>query len=135
VRSHSLVLGATVSAVFINVLHVLKVMECRHKFGIKPPAVVAGPEHIKKHPDAALFDCGELCHQSLVFPKLTLDEAFRAHANYLENLPPFLVSIAILGLRYPVASAVATAIWIAGRVAYLFGYVNKGKQGAKARVP
>ncbi|KAL2211925.1 hypothetical protein CC79DRAFT_1329218 [Sarocladium strictum] len=93
-------------------------MECRHKFGIKPPAVVAGPEHIKKHPDAALFDC-----------------AFRAHANYLENLPPFLVSIAILGLRYPVASAVATAIWIAGRVAYLFGYVNKGKQGAKARVP
>jgi hypothetical protein len=41
----------------------------------------------------------------------------------------------VSGLKWPVASAAAGGVWIVGRIAYLYGYVNTGKSGVKARAP
>lgn len=49
--------------------------------------------------------------------------AQRAHQNYLENLPTMIVTAAIGGLTYPVASAALGALWLAGRVVYAKGYI------------
>ncbi|KAK0392139.1 hypothetical protein NLU13_1637 [Sarocladium strictum] len=116
--NYGLVLGVAVSSLFVNFFHVMKVVNLRQKFGIKGPAVTAGPEHLKKNPESKVFDC-----------------AFRAHANYTENLPSFLTSLAITGLRYPTLSAVAGGIWILGRIIYLYGYINTGNSAVKSRAP
>jgi len=46
----------------------------------------------------------------------------RAHQNTLENYPQFLLLLFIGGLEMPVLSALAGAIWVAGRVSYALGY-------------
>lgn len=50
-------------------------------------------------------------------------------ANYVENLPNFLIFLTIAGLRYPVYSAVAGAIYLAGRVTYTIGYASGNPEG------
>lgn len=50
--------------------------------------------------------------------------AQRAHQNYLENLPTFLVTSAIAGLQYPIPTAVMGVVWCAGRLVYAKGYIN-----------
>ena len=54
----------------------------------------------------------------------------RAHANFLENQPSFLVTLLISGLQYPVLSAIMGAVWSSGRVLYLYGYTQRRLQEA-----
>lgn len=42
----------------------------------------------------------------------------RAHQNSLENLPSFLSLLLLAGVRHPVTSAIAGAIYLIGRVIY-----------------
>lgn len=56
--------------------------------------------------------------------------AQRAHANFTENHTSFLVALTISGLRSPVASAMAGAAWVTGRIIYALGYTsNAGPDG------
>jgi glutathione S-transferase len=48
----------------------------------------------------------------------------RCHANYLENLPIFLVGLLFGGLKYPVLSSTLGAAWLAFRVLYTIGYAS-----------
>jgi glutathione S-transferase len=50
--------------------------------------------------------------------------AQRAHQNYLENLPTFLVTSAIAGIQYPIPTAVMGLVWCTGRFVYAKGYIN-----------
>jgi glutathione S-transferase len=55
--------------------------------------------------------------------------AQRAHANFTENLTPFLGSLLIAGLKYPVFSASLGAVWSVARTVYALGYTSKGPEG------
>lgn len=68
-------------------------------------AAYASNEEAKRDPAANAFNCAQ-----------------RAHGNYLEQLPNFLILLGVSGIRYPVYAAVAGAVWLAGRVAYTVGY-------------
>jgi hypothetical protein len=53
------------------------------------------------------------------FPLLYI--AQRAHANFTENLTPYMVMMLIAGTRYPVPAAALWAGWLASRVVYTIG--------------
>lgn len=65
-------------------------------------------------------------------PKKT---AQRAHANFTENLTPFLGALLVSGLQYPVFAASLGAVWTFGRVLFALGYTSSGPQGRLAYVP
>lgn len=58
--------------------------------------------------------------------------AQRAHANFTENLTPFLGQLLLAGVRFPLLSAGLGAAWVVTRFMYAQGYATKG---AKARAP
>lgn len=58
--------------------------------------------------------------------------AQRAHANFTENLTPFLATLFIAGLRFPCAAAGLGFGWLVSRVVYTIGYTSKN--GPKGRV-
>lgn len=60
--------------------------------------------------------------------------AQRAHGNYLENHPTFLVTMLISGLKYPIISSVMGAAWLLFRVVYAVGYTRADKEGGKGRL-
>ena len=59
--------------------------------------------------------------------------AQRAHANILEQLPSFLVTLLVSGLKYPVLSAGMGAFWVVCRVFYAVGYTRPNYEGGKGR--
>jgi len=65
--------------------------------------------------------------------KYVFNCAQRAHANFLEHQPQFLIPLLISGLRYPVASAVLGLAWCVARVMYAVGYVTGKAEGGKGR--
>jgi glutathione S-transferase len=44
----------------------------------------------------------------------------------LENYPQFLMLLFVGGLHYPLVTALAGVIWIAGKVSYSLGYYTGG---------
>ena len=46
----------------------------------------------------------------------------RAHQNTLENLPIFIATLLLGGLRHPRYAAIFGGIWFVGRVVYTVGY-------------
>ncbi|MCJ1379404.1 hypothetical protein MMC17_002505 [Xylographa soralifera] len=59
--------------------------------------------------------------------------AQRSHAQFLEQLPPFLVTLLVSGLKYPVLSAGLGAFWVVSRVLYAIGYTRPQIEGGKGR--
>lgn len=55
--------------------------------------------------------------------------AQRAHANFTENLTPFLGALLISGIQYPLFAASLGAVWSAARVVFALGYTSSGPQG------
>lgn len=58
--------------------------------------------------------------------------AQRAHANYTENLTPFLGSLLIAGLRYPIIAASLGGAWTVSRTVYAYGYAKGGPKAREA---
>lgn len=97
---------------------------CRHFFfsqkstfqGIGYPNAYATPEQAAADPAAYRLNCAQ-----------------RAHANYTENLGPFLANLLVAGLRFPVYAAAAGVVWLVARVVYTKGYTSdKGPAGRMA---
>jgi len=59
--------------------------------------------------------------------------AQRAHANFLEALPSFLVFSAITGLEWPVATAAMGATWVVGRLVYALAYRRSTREAGRGR--
>ena len=55
--------------------------------------------------------------------------AQRAHANFTENLTPFLGGLLIAGLRFPVVAGGLGAGWVLARIIYAWGYAKNGPKG------
>ncbi|KAF4470578.1 MAPEG family [Fusarium albosuccineum] len=101
------VLAVATSTFFLNTIHAYRTSTIRESSGVQYPASYASEERATKDPQAFLFNCAQ-----------------RAHANFTENLTPFLGSLLIAGLRFPVASASIDAVWSASRIVYLVGYTS-----------
>lgn len=61
------------------------------------------------------------------------DCAQRAHANFLEHYPAFLIGLLGSGIRYPVTASTVGLIWGASRVLYLYGYTRRDKVKGEGR--
>ncbi|MCJ1289853.1 hypothetical protein MMC34_001386 [Xylographa carneopallida] len=59
--------------------------------------------------------------------------AQRSHAQFIEQLPAFLITLLVSGLRYPVVSAGLGAFWLFCRVLYAIGYTRPQFEGGKGR--
>ncbi|KAI1098540.1 membrane-associated proteins in eicosanoid and glutathione metabolism [Jackrogersella minutella] len=106
------VLTVAASSIFINTLHVVLTVKARKASGLTYPTPYASKELADKDPKAYAFNCAQ-----------------RAHANYTENLTPFLGALLISGLYYPTAAGAAGAAWVVGRFWYAIGYASNGPQG------
>jgi len=60
---------------------------------------------------------------------LDLNNAQRAHGNYVEQLPVAITFSVVSGLTYPRLTAVAGAAYIVGRQLYATGYRKRGPTG------
>ncbi|GFR40035.1 hypothetical protein Agub_g573, partial [Astrephomene gubernaculifera] len=84
-----------------------KVMQARKKYDVKYPALYATPEDCPNAEYRKAFNCVQ-----------------RGHQNSLEGQPIFLAMLLTAGLKHPVTAAVAGAVYLAGRVAYMQGYAT-----------
>ncbi|KAK4127898.1 membrane-associated proteins in eicosanoid and glutathione metabolism [Parathielavia appendiculata] len=111
-NGYGYVLLAASSTAFLNTFHAILTSTRRKAAGVKYPITYVTAEQADKDPKAYAFNCAQ-----------------RAHANFTENLTPFLTALLISGLKYPVYSAVLGGTWAFGRVLFALGYTSKGPQG------
>ncbi|KAL8708463.1 MAG: hypothetical protein Q9220_006620 [cf. Caloplaca sp. 1 TL-2023] len=108
-------LSATAST-FISIYHSALTAKFRRASKTPYPNPYASAAEAKDSKEKYLFNCAQ-----------------RAHAQFLENQPSYLISLLISGLKYPVASAAMGAVWCVGRVVFARGYVDPEKTGGSAR--
>ncbi|KAH7032864.1 uncharacterized protein B0I36DRAFT_320186 [Microdochium trichocladiopsis] len=109
------VLVAATSSIAVNIIHIILTSGARKRSKIPYPNAYATPEQAAKDPAAYQFNCAQ-----------------RAHANYTENVTPFLASLLISGLTYPTYAAGLGITWTTGRILYALGYTSSA--GPKGRV-
>ena len=109
---YAYVLGVAASTTLVNLFLGNNVMKQRKASGITYPNLYATNEEASKNPAAYKFNCAQ-----------------RAHGNFLEAQPSFLVGLLITGLRWPVLAASLGAGWVVSRVIYAIGYTNNGPKG------
>ncbi|KAL1934730.1 hypothetical protein VTP01DRAFT_6912 [Rhizomucor pusillus] len=93
----------------------LRVGKARKQAGVPYPYVYAEKAEAEKDYNKHLFNCVQ-----------------RVHQNSLENFPIFAILLLTGGLRHPLVSAGAGAVYLLGRFAYAFGYYT-GKPEKRAR--
>lgn len=108
------VLLAATTTFFVNTYHVSLTTKARKKSGLKYPVAYASKELADKDPNAYMFNCAQ-----------------RAHANFTENLTPFLGALLVTGLRYPILAACLGGGWTLSRIVYAAGYTSSS--GPKGR--
>lgn len=59
--------------------------------------------------------------------------AQRNHANYMENMPQFMLTSLVAGLTYPRATALLDAGWLASRLLFTYGYIYGKKERGMGR--
>ncbi|CAK7269144.1 hypothetical protein SEPCBS57363_003452 [Sporothrix epigloea] len=106
------VLGTVTALFFVNTYHSLLTGSYRKAAKIAYPNCYASAEQAAKEPAAFQFNCAQ-----------------RAHANFIENLPPVIANILIAGIKFPVLSASLGAAWAVSRVLYARGYTRNGPKG------
>ncbi|XP_074658862.1 glutathione S-transferase 3, mitochondrial-like [Tubulanus polymorphus] len=85
-----------VGSLFLNMYFAQKVMKARKDFDVAYPTM---------YTDNNEFNCIQ-----------------RAHQNYIENYPQFLMLLFIGGLQFPRLTAAAGSLYLVGRVFYARGY-------------
>jgi glutathione S-transferase len=96
------ILAASATA-FLNIFQIVNIAKLRKKHGINYPAMTSD-----KHDD---FNCAQ-----------------RVHANTLENIPFFLSTLMMAGIRSPLLAAGFGGLWIFGRFLYSVGYYSHPKK-------
>ncbi|KAI8952641.1 membrane-associated proteins in eicosanoid and glutathione metabolism [Xylaria longipes] len=111
-KEYGYVLAVATSTLFINTYHKLLSSVARKASGLKYPIPYATQEQADKDPKAFKFNLAQ-----------------RAHANFGENLTPFLTGLLVAGLRYPTQATWAGSAWVVGRFAYAYAYTKFGPNG------
>lgn len=93
------VILAASATVFLNFWQMRKIGGLRKSLGIKYPLMYS-----EKHPE---FNCAQ-----------------RVHQNTLENIPFFLVTLLLGGLRHPCLAGGFGGVFLVGRVIYSLGYYS-----------
>ncbi|RYP20087.1 hypothetical protein DL765_003013 [Monosporascus sp. GIB2] len=104
------------TSLLLHTYHGYLAARARRASGIPYPNAYATAEQAEKDPKAMAFNCAQ-----------------RAHANYTENITPFLGSLLISSLAFPRAGAALGATWVLGRILYAVGYT--GRKGPRGRIP
>ncbi|RYO90232.1 hypothetical protein DL764_008469 [Monosporascus ibericus] len=104
------------ASLLLNPYHMILTTRARKASGIPYPNAYATAEQANKDPKAMAFNCAQ-----------------RAHANYTENITPFLGFLLISSLEFPRAGAALGGIWVLGRIWYAMGYT--GSNGPNGRRP
>ncbi|GAA5969997.1 hypothetical protein JCM11641_000225 [Rhodosporidiobolus odoratus] len=92
----------------------VKVGRARKAAGVQYPACYAENSVAERDAKANKFNCAQ-----------------RAHANTIENLPVFLLTLIHSSVYHPKYAAAAGALWIAGRYAYIIGYCSGDPEGRR----
>jgi len=108
------VLLVATSSFFVNLYHVKLTVGARKKAGLKYPISYASEELAAKDANAMAFNCAQ-----------------RAHANFTENLAPFLGELLISGTKFPLLAAGLGAGWVLARILYATGYAGSGPPGRR----
>jgi glutathione S-transferase len=112
-KPNSYVLLAAATYGILNTVHASNTTRFRKAASIPYPLAYAPSS--RTDPAAYKFNCAQ-----------------RAHANYIENSPSFLVALVLAGLRYPVAAGALGVGWCVARWMYMQGY-STGAEGGKGR--
>ncbi|KAF8632985.1 hypothetical protein AX15_001582 [Amanita polypyramis BW_CC] len=107
--------GATLlSTTWLLLYQITTVSKLRKSAGIQYPQLYAEKAQAETSIEAMKFNCAQ-----------------RAHQNTLENIPIILTTSLIAGLKAPVFTAAACALWTLGRISYTRGYAtgDPGKRG------
>ncbi|KAH8772859.1 hypothetical protein F5883DRAFT_642216 [Diaporthe sp. PMI_573] len=111
-NDYGYVMLAAASTVFVNMWHGSQTVKARKASGIGYPNTYATAEQAEKNPGAFQLNCAQ-----------------RAHANFTENLTPYMATMLLAGTRFPVQAAVLWMGWLASRVVYTIGYTSNGPKG------
>ncbi|OAR01020.1 hypothetical protein LLEC1_01346 [Akanthomyces lecanii] len=112
---YSYVLAVATSTFFLNTVHMMRTSKFRKLAKVPYPAPYAADEEVAKNPSASKFNCAQ-----------------RAHANFTENLTPFLGALLVAGVQHPISAAALGGVWSFSRLIYLLGYTSDA--GPKGRV-
>jgi len=114
----SYVLLAATSSTLLSVVHTTITSNARRASHVPyPNAYASAAADAAASPAKARFNCAQ-----------------RAHANFTENHATFVLNLLVAGLRFPRASAVLGATWVAGKLVYTFGYVREGREDGSGRL-
>ncbi|EGX92588.1 microsomal glutathione S-transferase 3, putative [Cordyceps militaris CM01] len=111
----SYVLAVATTTFFLNTFHMMRTSKFRKLAKVPYPAPYASEEEAAKNPSASKFNCAQ-----------------RAHANFTENLTPFLGALFVAGVQHPVPAATLGGIWSLSRLIYVLGYTSDA--GPKGRL-
>ncbi|KAL8805041.1 MAG: hypothetical protein Q9223_005902 [Gallowayella weberi] len=109
---YSYVLLTASLSTLVGYYHMYHTGKYRRAANVPYPNAYATAAEMKESKDKYLFNCAQ-----------------RSHVTFLEVLTTLLVS----GLTFPLFSAAAGVVWIAGRVAYLRGYTDPNKEQGDGR--
>ncbi|PWN17902.1 membrane-associated proteins in eicosanoid and glutathione metabolism [Microstroma glucosiphilum] len=103
---------AATGGLWLNFWQMFLVSKARKASGVKYPQMYASKEEQEKSKEALMFNCVQ-----------------RAHQNTLENMPMYLTTLFLTGLRYPRLAVGFSSIWLVGRVLYTTGYASGDPSG------
>ncbi|KAJ6261462.1 hypothetical protein Dda_4132 [Drechslerella dactyloides] len=110
------VLFVALASTFVNQWHGIKVGSARRAAKVPYPNAYAPHAEAPTGSEKYVFNCAQ-----------------RAHANFIEHLPQFYVSLFVSGLGFPKLAAGLGSLYLFGRVLYAIGYANPQKQNGTGR--
>ncbi|KAL8802652.1 MAG: hypothetical protein Q9182_003668 [Xanthomendoza sp. 2 TL-2023] len=113
---YSYVLLTASLSTLVGYYHMYHTGTYRRAAKVPYPNAYATAAEAKENKDKYLFNCAQ-----------------RSHVTFLEHQPQFLTTLLVSGLKFPLISAAAGVVWIAGRIAYLRGYTDPTKEQGDGR--
>ncbi|OLL21806.1 Microsomal glutathione S-transferase 3 [Neolecta irregularis DAH-3] len=104
-KDHGYVIMNAALVSIVAMWHSINVGRCRKAAGIHYPETYAPKELAEKNVEAMRFNCAQ-----------------RAHCNFLEALPCFIIPYFTSSLMFPKSAAVLGVAWNIGRIVYAKGY-------------
>ncbi|KAF2481368.1 hypothetical protein BDY17DRAFT_187367 [Neohortaea acidophila] len=122
-KDYGYVIISAAASFGLGMWHAYRIVPFRKRAGVKYPRYYAensditNAESAEKKQALYLYNCAQ-----------------RAHGNWMENHPPFVIALLVAGLRYPIASTALAVGWMVFRTLYAVGYTRSDKTDGKGRL-